>query len=75
MAKEISFDIAARKKMETGVNKLADTVKITLGPCLLQRLQWQISRRKSRLYLQRAAGQTWIIKICVGTGQLYCLVL
>lgn len=32
MAKEISFDIAARKKMETGVNKLADTVKITLGP-------------------------------------------
>ena len=32
MAKEISFDIAARKKMEAGVNKLADTVKITLGP-------------------------------------------
>ena len=32
MAKEISFDIAARKKMETGVNNLADTVKITLGP-------------------------------------------
>ena len=28
----LSFDIAARKKMETGVNKLADTVKITLGP-------------------------------------------
>ena len=32
MAKEISFDMAARKKMEAGVNKLADTVKITLGP-------------------------------------------
>ena len=32
MAKAISFDIAARKKMEAGVNKLADTVKITLGP-------------------------------------------
>ena len=31
MAKEISFDIAARKKMEAGVDKLADTVKITLG--------------------------------------------
>lgn len=32
MAKDISFDIDARKKMETGVNKLADTVKVTLGP-------------------------------------------
>lgn len=32
MAKRISYDIDARKKMEAGVNKLADTVKITLGP-------------------------------------------
>ena len=32
MAKEISFNITARRKMEIGVNKLADTVKITLGP-------------------------------------------
>ncbi|MDY3249163.1 MAG: chaperonin GroEL [Candidatus Choladocola sp.] len=32
MAKDLSFDIEARKKMETGVNKLADTVKVTLGP-------------------------------------------
>ena len=32
MAKDISFDIDARKKMENGVNKLADTVKITIGP-------------------------------------------
>ena len=32
MSKEISFDIVVRKKMEVGVNKLADTVKITLGP-------------------------------------------
>ena len=32
MAKEISFDIEARKKMEAGVNKLADTVKVTIGP-------------------------------------------
>ncbi|MDD7388053.1 MAG: chaperonin GroEL [Lachnospiraceae bacterium] len=32
MAKDISFDIDARKKMETGVNKLADTVKVTIGP-------------------------------------------
>ena len=32
MAKDISFDIEARKKMEDGVNKLADTVKVTIGP-------------------------------------------
>ncbi|MGN0515058.1 MAG: chaperonin GroEL [Lachnospiraceae bacterium] len=32
MAKEIMFDIEARKKMEAGVNKLADTVKVTIGP-------------------------------------------
>ena len=32
MAKDLSFDIEARKKMEDGVNKLADTVKVTLGP-------------------------------------------
>ncbi len=32
MAKEIVFDIDARKKMESGVNLLADTVKVTLGP-------------------------------------------
>jgi chaperonin GroEL len=32
MAKSISFDIDARKKMEDGVNQLADTVKVTLGP-------------------------------------------
>lgn len=32
MAKSISFDIEARKKMEDGVNQLADTVKVTIGP-------------------------------------------
>ena len=32
MAKELSFDIDVRKKMENGVNRLADTVKVTLGP-------------------------------------------
>lgn len=30
MAKEILFDIDARKKMEAGVDKLADTVKVTI---------------------------------------------
>nr|WP_072515067.1 chaperonin GroEL [Ndongobacter massiliensis] len=32
MAKEIEFRDQARKKIEAGVNKLADTVKVTLGP-------------------------------------------
>ena len=32
MAKEIKYGIDARSALETGVNKLADTVKVTLGP-------------------------------------------
>lgn len=32
MAKEIKFREDARKSMEIGINKLADTVKVTLGP-------------------------------------------
>jgi len=32
MAKDIKFSEEARKAMERGVNKLADTVKVTLGP-------------------------------------------
>ena len=32
MAKEIKFGAEARKSLETGVNKLADTVRVTLGP-------------------------------------------
>ena len=32
MAKDILFGEEARKSLETGVNKLADTVKVTLGP-------------------------------------------
>jgi len=32
MAKDIKFDEAARRGLETGVNKLADAVKVTLGP-------------------------------------------
>ncbi|WZL73850.1 chaperonin GroEL [Clostridiaceae bacterium 35-E11] len=32
MAKEIQFSEQARRKLEAGVNKLADTVKVTLGP-------------------------------------------
>lgn len=32
MAKEIIYGEGARRKLQTGVDKLADTVKITLGP-------------------------------------------
>jgi len=32
MAKQIKFDEKARQRLQAGVNKLADTVKITLGP-------------------------------------------
>ena len=32
MAKQLKFDEEARRALESGVNKLADTVKVTLGP-------------------------------------------
>ena len=32
MAKEIKYGAEARAALETGVNKLADTVRVTLGP-------------------------------------------
>ncbi|MGI6080583.1 MAG: chaperonin GroEL [Candidatus Avilachnospira sp.] len=32
MAKEIKYGVEARKALETGVNRLADTVRVTLGP-------------------------------------------
>lgn len=32
MAKQIKYGVEARKALESGVNQLADTVKITLGP-------------------------------------------
>ena len=32
MAKEIKYGADARKSLEAGVNKLADTVSVTLGP-------------------------------------------
>ena len=32
MPKQLAFDDAARKALEAGVNRLADTIKVTLGP-------------------------------------------
>ena len=32
MAKEIKYGVEARKALEAGVNQLADTVRVTIGP-------------------------------------------
>ena len=32
MAKQIKYGVDARKALESGVNQLADTVRVTLGP-------------------------------------------
>ena len=32
MAKVITFDEEARRKLESGMNQLADAVRVTLGP-------------------------------------------
>ena len=32
MAKQLQFDEDARRKLERGVNALADAVKVTIGP-------------------------------------------
>ena len=32
MAKDLRFDEEARRALERGVNKVADAVKVTLGP-------------------------------------------
>lgn len=32
MAKKIKYGVDARKALEAGVNQLADTVRVTLGP-------------------------------------------
>ena len=32
MSKQLKFDENARRGLEAGVNKLADAVKVTLGP-------------------------------------------
>ena len=45
MAKTLQFDDAARKALERGVNKLANAVKVTLGPQGPQRRHRQEVRR------------------------------
>lgn len=40
MAKEIKYGAEARAALEAGVNKLADTVRVTLGPKGKKMLFW-----------------------------------
>ena len=47
MAKQIAFDENARHKILSGINQLADTVKITLGP----RSEEHTSELQSQAYL------------------------
>ena len=35
-AKQIMFDDAARQKMKAGIEKLAKTVRVTLGPAVIR---------------------------------------
>ena len=46
MAKILSFDEDARRALERGVDKLANTVKVTLGPQGPQRRAGQVLRRR-----------------------------
>ena len=41
MAKEIKYGAEARKALETGVDKLANTVKVTLGPTACKRSSYK----------------------------------
>ena len=46
MAKILSFDEDARRALERGVDKLANAVKVTLGPQGPQRRPRQVVRRR-----------------------------
>ena len=50
MAKQIVYGEEARKAIERGVNQLADTVKITLGPKMCIRDRLKALRRNKRYY-------------------------
>ena len=49
MAKEITFDSAAQRKLQAGVDRLADVIKITLGP------------KGRNVLLQKASGPPLVV--------------
>jgi chaperonin GroEL len=55
MAKDIFFDSEARDKIKIGVNKLADAVKVTLGP------------KGRNVILDKKFGAPSITKLCLGS--------
>ena len=72
MAKEIKYGAEARTALETGVNKLADTVRVTLGPkgrnvvldksfvkLHLRQTTWQEMERQRQPFLLRQ----WFTKV------------
>ena len=60
MAKQIKYGAEARKALEAGVNQLADTVRVTLGPkgrnvvldkvlrCTADHQRWRYHRKRDR---------------------------
>lgn len=50
MAKDIKFDVDARDNLKAGVDKLANAVKVTLGPkgrnVIIDKKIWGTSRNK-----------------------------
>ena len=72
MAKEIKYGVEARKALEAGVNKLADTVRVTIGAGALAssrstsavctgRLNRAFSKRQrnARRYRGVSTGRIW----------------
>ena len=60
MAKQIKYGVEARKALEAGVNQLADTVRVTLGPkgrnVVLDKSSVNYKRRCYHCKGNRAAG-------------------
>ena len=60
MAKQIKFGEDARKSLLEGVNKLADTVKVTLGPKGRNYKKWNnLSKYSSRKATSSRSNRSW----------------
>ena len=59
MAKDIKFAEDARAKMQAGVDKLANTVKTTIGPkgrnVVIEQTSWKTTLK--------TWGQSWLLKL------------
>ena len=50
MAKNIIYGEQARKSLQTGIDKLADTVKITMGPKGRQEIRFSADHKRRSYY-------------------------